>query len=94
MNAQTMIRVEKKSARSISYDASMIRSISGRVRSAFLRRDVPEDVLDDDHRAVDDDPEVDRADREQVGRLSLDVEHRDREQQGQRDHQGHDARAR
>ncbi len=34
MNAQTMISVEKKSARSISYDASMIRSMSGRVRSA------------------------------------------------------------
>src|SRR5208282_5236509 len=35
MNAQTMIVVEKKSARSISVDASMIRSISGRDRSAF-----------------------------------------------------------
>ena len=34
MNAQTMIIVEKNSARSISCDASMIRSISGRVRSA------------------------------------------------------------
>ena len=30
MNAQTMIVVEKKSARSISCDASVIRSISGR----------------------------------------------------------------
>ena len=35
MNAQTMISVEKKRARSISCDASMIRSISGRDRSAF-----------------------------------------------------------
>jgi hypothetical protein len=34
MNAQTMIVVEKKSARSISDDASMILSVSGRVRSA------------------------------------------------------------
>jgi len=34
MKAQTMIRVEKKSARSISYDASMMRSTSGRVLSA------------------------------------------------------------
>ena len=80
MNAQTMIVVEKNRARSISFDASMIRSISGRERSAPWRRDVPVDVLDDDHRAVDDDPEVDRADRQQVGRLALHVEHRDREQ--------------
>ena len=57
----------------------MIRSISGRDRSA-LGGDVPVDVLDDDRRAVDDDPEVDRADRQQVGRLALEVEHRDREQ--------------
>ena len=34
MNAQTMIVVEKNNDRSISYDASMIRSINGRVRSA------------------------------------------------------------
>ena len=33
MNAQTMIEVEKKSARSISCDASAIRSMSGRLRS-------------------------------------------------------------
>ena len=52
-----------------------------------------EDVLDDDDRAVDDDPEVDRADRQQVGRLPLDVDHRDGEQQGQRDHDRHDPRA-
>ncbi len=34
MNAHTMIVVEKNSDRSISYDASMIRSIKGCVRSA------------------------------------------------------------
>ena len=93
MNAQTMIVVEKNSARSISCEASAIRSISGRLRSASVRGDVPVDVLDDDHRAVDDDPEVDRADREQVGRLALHVEHRHREQQRQRDHDRHDPRA-
>ena len=73
MKAHTMMSVEKNRARSISYDASMIRSISGRVRSAFFARDVPEHVFDDDHRAVDDDAEIDRADREQVGRLSLEI---------------------
>ena len=57
------------------------------------RRDVPVDVLDDDHRAVDDDPEVDRPDRQQVGALALHVQHRHREQQRQRDHQRHDPRA-
>ena len=86
--AQTMIIVEKNSGRSISCEASAIRSISGRDRSAPVRRDVAVDVLDDDHRAVDDDPEVDRADREQVGRLPLQVEDGDREQQGQRDRPG------
>ena len=35
MKAQTMIMVEKNSARSISVEASMIRSISGRDRSAL-----------------------------------------------------------
>ena len=33
MNAQTMIVVEKNKARSISFEASMIRSMSGRLRS-------------------------------------------------------------
>ena len=69
--AQTMIVVEKKSGRSISCEASMIRSISGRRPVGAVRGDVAVDVLDDDHRAVDDDPEVDRPDREQVGRLAL-----------------------
>ena len=36
MNAQTMIVVEKKRARSISCDASAIRSISGLVRSVAV----------------------------------------------------------
>ncbi len=58
------------------------------------RRDVAVDVLDDDHRTVDDDPEVDRADREQVGRLTLQIEHCHREQERQRDHDRNDARAR
>ena len=60
----------------------MIRSMNGRRPVGVVRRDVPVDVLDDDHRAVDDDPEVDRADRQQIGRLALDVEHRHREQAG------------
>ncbi len=63
-------------------------------RSVDARRGhVPVDVLDDDRRAVDDDSKVDRADRQQVGRLALHVEYGDREQQGQRDHDRHDARA-
>ena len=86
MKAHTMIVVEKNRARSISFEASMIRSISDRERSTPGRRDVAVDVLDDDGRAVDDDSEVDRADRQQVGRLALDVEHGDREQECQRDH--------
>ena len=83
MNAQTMIVVEKKSACSISLEASMIRSIKRPRPVGVVGRDVPVNVLDDDRRAVDDDAEVDRADRQQVGRLALQIKHRDREQQGQ-----------
>ena len=50
------------------------------------------DVLGHDHRGVDDDAEIDRADREQVRRLAAEEEHREGEQQRQGDIDGHDQR--
>src|SRR6266446_10093171 len=52
-----------------------------------------EDILDHDHRRIDDQPEVDRADRQQICRLAAQHEHRDRKEQGERDRRrdGHGA---
>ncbi len=90
MNAQTMISVEKN-RRALDLVRRLDDPLDERPRPVrVVRRDVPVDVLDDDHGAVYDDPEVDRADGEQVGRLPLEEEDRHGEQQRQRDHQGHD----
>src|SRR5262249_28728801 len=51
-----------------------------------------EHVLHDDHRRVDDDPEVDGAHRDQVGGYALQVEEEERPEQRQRDDGGHDER--
>ena len=89
-----MIVVEKKSAAGSDLVRRIDDPVDQRARPIGTgRRDVPVDVLDDDRRAVDDDPEIDRTDREQVCRLVLHEEHHDREQQCQRDHDRHDPRA-
>ena len=81
MNAQTMIVVEKN-RRPLDLGRRVDDPVDQRPRPVGVgRRDVPVDVLDDDRGAVDDDAEIDRADRQQVGRLALHVQHRDREQQ-------------
>ena len=89
-----MISVEKKSGRSTSCDASAIRSMSGRRAVGPVLGDVAVDRLDDDDRAIDDDPEIDRPDREQVRRLALHVQDGDRVEKRERDDQGDDAGAR
>jgi len=50
-----------------------------------------EDVLDDDHRAIDDDAEVHGAQRQQVGRNADQAEADEGAEQGERDHGGDDA---
>jgi hypothetical protein len=47
-------------------------------------------VLDHHHRAVDEDAEVDRADRQQIRRNAAQVETDEREQQRERDRDGDD----
>ena len=51
-----------------------------------------EDVLDHDDRAVDDHAEIDRADRQQVGRDVRPVQADEREEQGERNGDGDDQR--
>ena len=53
-------------------------------------RQVPEDVLHDDHGAVDDDPEVHGAERQQVGGDPADSEPDERRQKRERNDGGHD----
>ena len=47
-------------------------------------RQTPEDILDHDHRGIDDQAKIDRADRQQVGRLAGNDQQNDREEQGKR----------
>ena len=56
-------------------------TLNGRARA---QRQLAEDVLHHHHRAVHQDAEVDRADRQQVGGRALQVEADEREQQRQR----------
>ena len=49
-----------------------------------------EDVLDHENRAIHEDAEIDRADRQQVGRRALKIEAEEREQQCERDGDGDD----
>ncbi|OIQ67486.1 hypothetical protein GALL_509340 [mine drainage metagenome] len=59
-------------------------------RSALARRHLAEDVFHHHHRAVDQDPEIHRADGQQVGRGMLEIEADEGEQQRQRDGGGDD----
>ena len=92
MNAQTMISVENSSARSISLAARKMRVFKRRP-GVFAADQPAVDVLGDNHRGIDDDAEVDRADRKQVGRLASKVKRRKGEQQRQRNVNRHDHRA-
>ena len=56
----------------------------------MARRDLAEDVLHHDHRAIDQDAEIHRADGQQIGRGVLQIETDEREQQRQRDGGGDD----
>ena len=58
----------------------------------MARRQLAEDVLHHDDRAVDDHAEVDRADRQQVGRNVRPVEADEREQQRERNRHRDDER--
>ena len=49
--------------------------------------EMTEDVLDHDHRGVDDQPEIDGADRQQIGRLA--AQHHEADGEGQRERDGH-----
>ena len=71
--------------------ASATSSLNDRVLGSLVRC-AAEDVLDNDHRAVDDDAEIHRAEREQVGRNAFDRQADERRQQRQRDHDGDDGR--
>jgi hypothetical protein len=51
----------------------------------FAFAQVPEDVLDHNHRCVDDKTEIDGADREQIRRLAAQHHDRNREKEGERD---------
>jgi hypothetical protein len=51
---------------------------------ARARLEVAEDILDHDHRGIDDDAEVDRAERQQVGVLALQHQDDDGEEQRER----------
>ncbi len=64
--------------------------VGGRHAGLVLRGQVAVDVLDHDDRRIDDDAEIDRPDRQQVGRLAADVQHGEGEQQGQRNVDRHD----
>ena len=48
---------------------------------------MPEDVLDHDDRGIDDQAEIDGADRQQIRRLAAQHHEPDRERQGERDGQ-------
>jgi hypothetical protein len=52
-----------------------------------------EDVLDHDHGGIDDQAEIDRADRQQVRRLAAHHHDQDGEEQGERDRRRDDDRA-
>ena len=52
-------------------------------------RQLPEDVFDNDHGTVDNDSEVHRTQRQQIGRNAAKREPREGRQQGQRNHEGH-----
>jgi hypothetical protein len=49
--------------------------------------EMPEDVLDHDHRRIDHEAEVDGADRQQIGRLA--AQHHEPDGEGQRERYGH-----
>ena len=70
----------------------------GEILQQFLPRrrtclDIAEDVFDQDHRRIDDDPEVHGADRQQIGVLALQHQQDDREQQREGNVQADDDRA-
>ena len=62
------------------------------VTSRLVLAEVPQDVLGHDDGAVDDDAEVNGAEREQVRGNPSQVHEDEREEEGQRDGQGHDHR--
>ncbi len=61
-----------------------------RKRAPGVMREMAEDVFHHDHGAVDDDAEVDRADRQQVGGFAPQHRDHDREQQRHRNGGGDD----
>ena len=72
-----------------------MRVADSRVSEAFFwsLRQMPVDVLHHDYRCVDDQAEVDRADREQVGRFAAQRHDDDGKEQGKWDCGGNDDRA-
>ena len=64
-----------------------------RRRASATFGQVPEDVLDHDDGGIDDQAEIDGADRQQIGRFAAHHHQADRERQRERDGGGDDQRA-
>ena len=91
MKAQTMMTVEKNSALLDLAARRRIRSLE-RQLGVVAGAEVAVDVFHHDDRRIDDDAEIDRPDRQQIGRLAAQEQHREGEQQRQRNVDGHDER--
>ena len=76
--------------RPVHFGGGLGDDFADRVLRSVAQRELAVDVLDHDDGAVDQDAEIDRADREQVGRDVLQVEADEREEQRERDRHGDD----
>ena len=72
-------------ARRISAQSALRELLQQALSASRRRLEIPENVLDQDHRRIDDDAEIDGADRQQVGVLSHQHHDDDGEEQRERD---------
>ncbi len=60
------------------------------ISTMLLFRQAPENIFHDDHRAIDDDPKIHRAEGEEIGGYTAPGQADERREQRKRNHYGHD----